>query len=260
MRVPARRLAAYFTVGAYTVGAPFGAAIAVVLISLWRRNPVTCARRMQRITAGAYRCMHDWLRLVRICDFDYRTALPDRPAAPCVVVANHPTLMDVTAISAVFAGGFTIVKPELHGRRLLHPFMVGAGHVAGAGNDPLSSQRVVHESVERLGQGFPLVVFPEGTRSPPGRLRPFGRTAFEIACRAGVPVVSVTIECEPVYLSKDVTVFRPPDPTARLRLALLAVDHPADSGSDSRVLRERVEGRFQAWCADRRLAGGSSPR
>ena len=43
--------------------------------------------------------MHDWLRWTTITDFNHREA-PDLPQRPCVIVANHPTLMDITSIIA----------------------------------------------------------------------------------------------------------------------------------------------------------------
>jgi 1-acyl-sn-glycerol-3-phosphate acyltransferase len=38
-----------------------------------------------------------------------------------------------------------------------------------------------------------MLVFPEGTRSPDGRLLPFKRGAFHLAIEAGVPIVPITI-------------------------------------------------------------------
>jgi 1-acyl-sn-glycerol-3-phosphate acyltransferase len=234
-----------FTV--YTVMAPFGCGLFALLSWLWRRDAAVRARRLQRIQAFAFRLMFVWLRLMRIAVFDRSEPLHGLPGGPCVIIANHPTLMDITAITAVAGSGTTVVKPAIYGRRLLHGLLVGAGHIEGPGKDPVSAGRVVDEAVLRLGWGMPLIVFPEGTRSPRGGLLRFGRLAFEVACRAKVPLVSLTITCEPVYLSKDVPLFRPPHPTARLRLGVLAVDAPDRIGSDSRVLRDRVEERYRAW-------------
>lgn len=242
-----RRINVLFTVGAYTVLAPFGYSIFAVLCFLWRKDVVRRARRLQRVTAGAYRFMHVWLSMTRITQFDHRQRPAGLPSGPCVVIANHPTLMDITSITAVVGAGSTVVKPALYRRRMLHHLLLGAGHVEGPGNDPISAGRVVDEMVERLGRGIPVIVFPEGTRSPPGQLLRFGRLAFEIACRANVPLVSMTITCEPVYLSKEVTLFRPPHPTPQLRLAVLAVDEPASVGHSSRLLRQRVEEVYRRW-------------
>lgn len=245
-----RRIAVVFTVWTYTVMTPIGWLIFSVLCWLWRGDPVRRARRLQRVTVGAYRFMHDWLRFCHITRFDHRHRLQGLPEGPCVVVANHPTLMDITSVTALVGGGCTIVKPALFRRRLLHRLLVGAGHVEGPGADPISAGRVIDAMVERLGQGMRAIIFPEGTRSPPGELLRFGRIAFEIACRANVPLVSLTIRCEPIYLSKQVTVFRPPQPMPELRLGLLAIDHPTGSEHCSRTLRELVERRYRDWLGE----------
>lgn len=231
----------------YTVVAPFGYLIFMALCWLWRGDEVERARRLQSVTARAYRFMHAWLSMLRIARFDPKAQAFAMPQGPCVVIANHPTLMDITAITAVLGGGSTVVKPALWHRRMLHPLLVGAGHVEGPGADPISIGRVVDDMVERLRRGNHVIVFPEGTRSPPGRLHRFGRLAFEIACRADVPIVSLVVTCVPVYVSKEVPLFRPPHPTPRLRIGALATDAPKDVGHDSKVLRERVEGRYTEW-------------
>ncbi|MEC7583730.1 MAG: lysophospholipid acyltransferase family protein, partial [Planctomycetota bacterium] len=237
------------TVAVYLALLPFGWTLFAILCFLGRRDPVALARRLQRIQVFAYRLMHDWLRFALITRFRHRESLPGLPAGPCVVVANHPTLMDITAITAVLGGGCTIVKPAMFRRRFLHRLLVGAGHIEGPGADVLSIGRAIDEAVDRLRNGFSVIVFPEGTRAPPGELLPFGRSPFEIACRAGVPLVSLAIVCRPPYLSKDVPLFRPPHPTAELSLSVLAVDNPADFGNDSRKLQSCAETRYRSWQA-----------
>ncbi len=244
-----RTLAIAFSVACYAVNAPFGYLGFAFLCWWWRRDPPRRALRLQRCMGVGYRILHDWLRVFRIADFDHRTALPGLPAGPCVLVANHPTQIDVTAIGACLGGGCTIVKPRVYRRRMVKPLLVGAGLLEGPGTDPISIGRVVDDGVERLRQGMRIFVFPEGSRSPRGQLRPFGRVAFEIACRAGVPLVSVGIRCTPPWLSPEVPMFQPPHPIPKLRLTLLAIDDPARDGGDSKQLRERVEQRFRAWLA-----------
>ena len=66
------------------------------------------------------------------------------------------------------------------------------------------------EALERLRDGMPVLIFPEGTRSPEGGLRAFKRGAFEIAYRAGVPIVPLFIRCQPPVLSKEAPWYRAP--------------------------------------------------
>ncbi len=60
---------------------------------------------------------------------------------------------------------------------------------------PHSSSAVesVREAAHVLQSGLGMLVFPEGTRSPDGRLLPFKKGPFHLAMEAGVPVVPITI-------------------------------------------------------------------
>lgn len=249
----ARLAAVLLTVAAYTVLAPFGYAALALLCALWRGDPRRRARRLQTITSRAYRFMHWWLSRTRITAFDWRATAAQVPPGPCVVIANHPTLMDVTAITAALGGAISIVKPGLYERFMIRPLLVGLGHVAGPGADPIRAGRVVDDVVERLAWGLPVVIFPEGTRSPPGDLMPFGRVAFEVACRAQVPLISLAITCEPVYLSKQVPPLRPPHPMPRMEIRVLDAWQP-DPDTASRALRARTELRYKAFI--QQLAAG----
>ena len=51
----------------------------------------------------------------------------------------------------------------------------------------------VREGVAVLRQGLHMLIYPEGTRSPDGRLRPFKKGPFHLAIESGVPVIPLTI-------------------------------------------------------------------
>ena len=57
--------------------------------------------------------------------------------------------------------------------------------------------------LERLAAGFSVLIFPEGSRSPEGGLRRLRRGAFEIACRANVPVVVLHVKPSEPMLSHE---------------------------------------------------------
>ena len=89
-------------------------------------------------------------------------------------------------------------------------------------------------------------VFPEGTRSPlDGGLQPFQRGAFELAIRAGAPIVLLHLRCHPPALSKALPIWRHPDRMAVLTVDSLGTIDPVAEGKDSRVLCRAVEKRYQ---------------
>jgi len=244
-----RAFRAAFTVGLYLLIAPSGGLPYAIVCLWWRGDPEGRARVLQRLSARGLRVMHWWLRYFRIIDFDWRREDLALPAGPCVVIANHPTQLDPTAMMATLVHAVTLVKPSVYRRRLVRPLLSGAKHLEGPSMDPMSIGHVIANASERLRRGNHLFVFPEGTRSPEGGLGEFGRIAFEIACRANVPLVSVALRCTPCYLSRETPLLRPPARLPRLQMRRLAIDLPAEHGGDSRLLRETVERRYRDWIA-----------
>lgn len=230
----------FFTLGLYALLAPWGYALFALMVMAPTRDRVRRRSRLQRAIQVGFACARGWLRLLRIVDI--RTPDPREVAlpAPCVLVANHPTHMDILAIFSWARSACTIVKPSIYRRWWLEPLMRGSGQIEGAGGHPLDAARLVERSVDRLRDGLTVVVFPEGTRTEEGREMPFHRLAFEIACRSGVPVVPLRIACDPPYLSKTRSVFRPPRTAPVLSVVALAPLRPEDFGNDSRSLRDHV--------------------
>jgi len=70
---------------------------------------------------------------------------------------------------------------------------------------------VLEEAIDRLKAGYGVLIFPEGTRSPPNELHPFMRSPFEMAARAGAPLLPVFIQCQPPALMKGVPWYRFPN-------------------------------------------------
>ncbi len=236
-----RYLAAAFSIAIYAGLAPVGYLGFMLLAKLPTRDPDRRARRLHAVQHHAFTLMFHWLRWFRLLDFDPRAVPGEIPREPCIFVANHPTLADIAALFAALGGMVTVAKPAVFRLWWLRPLLADGGQIEGSDGTPAGTARVLEAAVERLQAGFQLAVFPEGTRSPPGGMREFGRGAFEIACRAGVPVVPVVIRCNPVWLSRESRLRRPPRETPVMRLEVLPKFLPADYEYDSRTLRQEVE-------------------
>lgn len=236
-----------FTVGLYFALSPFGYVLCAVVLLIPTRDPSRRTRRLQAIVQVAFRAMFSWASLVRIMHFDWRAARAglNLPPGPAVIVANHPTLTDPLMVGAVVPNLSMVAKPVVYRRALIRPLLRGLGYVNGASQDPRSVQRLLDEAGAVLGQGMRFLVFPEGTRSPRDGLYPFGRSAFEIACRSRVPLISVLLRSEPRFLWKGAGFMRPPHPASRLSLELLNHYDPTDFDLDSRALRLAVESDYR---------------
>jgi 1-acyl-sn-glycerol-3-phosphate acyltransferase len=229
----------------YCVVAPFGYGAFALLSLVPAQDRVRRARLLQGIMRSHFRLLHDLLRWGALLDFNARHLEGELPEGAAVLVANHPGLLDVTALMAALPDITTAVKPVLYRRRWWRPLLDGARLFEGAA-DPLDTAHVVDAGCERGAEGFRVLIFPEGTRSPSGGLHRFGRTAFEIACRANVPVVPLVMDYEPVWLGKNQGIIALPDRTPRLRIRALPAVRPADFGFSSRKLRDVVEAHLRS--------------
>ncbi len=253
------RLALIFvSVSFYTAMAPFGYA----LFALWSLFPTRDrwhrARQVQGIVRRAFGLFHDWARFSGIVDFNHRGLAQQLPDGPCIVVANHPTLTDTTAMVASVPNLCLSVRHDVYKKGFLRPLLAQAGHFDAGPENPLGSGSMLESIVARVRDGFRVLIFPEGTRSPPQGVYRFGRSAFEAACEAGVPLVAVLIREQPTYLAKGSGLFGPPAALAVKRLEVLKILDPADFFGDSRRLRDYVEGLYREAFGVERPSGSRS--
>jgi 1-acyl-sn-glycerol-3-phosphate acyltransferase len=120
--------------------------------------------------------------------------LENIPAGVCVFAANHISNVDPLAfVPAIPRRVSLLAKKELFRIPFLSAAMRLAKFVPVARRDPEAAAASVDTAVAHLKEGLSFAVYPEGTRSPDGRLRPFKKGAFVMAIQAGVPVVPVSI-------------------------------------------------------------------
>jgi 1-acyl-sn-glycerol-3-phosphate acyltransferase len=115
-----------------------------------------------------------------------------------LVLATHPTLLDVVFLISRMPQADCIVKAEAWRNPFLHSIVSAAGYIPNTGGPS-----VIEACAERLRAGRSVIVFPEGTRSPAKGFGRFKRGAAHIALRSGGAVTPVWIHCEPSALRKD---------------------------------------------------------
>lgn len=114
-----------------------------------------------------------------------------------VVVASHPTLIDVVILLALLPDTTAVAKAAA-GRNFFYSRIVNAAFLVN--DDPL---RLLDEARDILARGGNLVIFPEGTRTPvDAPQHKLHRGAAQIALHAGAPVQCVSITSDPPVLAK----------------------------------------------------------
>lgn len=115
----------------------------------------------------------------------------------CLVIANHPTLIDVVILISLIRNCDCVVKQGLWRNPFLRGVVSAADYISNSDSDQL-----IDACASALQQGGTLIVFPEGTRSVPGAPLKFKRGAANMAVRSRCDVVPVSIRCAPPSLIK----------------------------------------------------------
>jgi 1-acyl-sn-glycerol-3-phosphate acyltransferase len=138
------------------------------------------------------------------------------PAGVCVFAANHISSVDPLAfVPAIPRRVSLLVKKELFRIPILAAAMRMAKFVPVDRRDPEASVGSVEIAIARLKEGLSFAVYPEGTRSRDGRLRPFKKGAFVMAIQARVPVVPVSIAGAQDLMRKGDWALHPGEVTVR---------------------------------------------
>ncbi len=145
--------------------------------------------------AASLWAMREWCRsAARGLNVDVEVrGLENVPPPPFVYCSNHQSLLHVLVLGSVLPHDFKwAAKRSLMKIPFLGWHLQAAGHVPverSAGSRAAAEAIANFEKV--LREGNPLLIFPEGTRSEDGIVRPFKNGGFYAAVRANVPVVPV---------------------------------------------------------------------
>lgn len=211
----------------WLVFAPVVVVITLVLagVTLVLR-PVLGARTVSRLTGVS------WARLISWCTpMKVRVEGRDNvdPEQSYVLACNHQSHYDVLVLYGWLGVDFKwVMKQELRHIPGLGPACASLGHIFIDRSDHQAALRSLEEAKRRIVNGTSVMFFPEGTRSPNGRLLRFKRGAFRMALDLGLPILPLTINGTRDVLparSVDLTpgaarlVIHPPIPTEGLENA-----------------------------------------
>ena len=124
-----------------------------------------------------------------------REHLPPRPNGGAFIVASkHQSAWDTLIYSLLLDDEAYVLKQELIWFPLFGLFLLKSGVVpvdrAGGGK---ALRKMVAAAKRFVAEGRPLVIFPEGTRTPPGSRRPYHPGVAALYRQLEVPVVPVAL-------------------------------------------------------------------
>lgn len=145
-----------------------------------------------------------WLRVT--CGLSYRVEGKEYLNTPggFVLIANHQSEWETFALQVLIRPVCTVMKQELlriplfgWGLALLKPIAINRSERSAA------LKQILKQGKARLKEGIPVVIFPQGTRVPVGKLGRFNKGGVMLACAAKVPVITLAHNGGELWPSKS---------------------------------------------------------
>ncbi|RDS84872.1 1-acyl-sn-glycerol-3-phosphate acyltransferase [Dyella monticola] len=192
-----------------------GLALRLIVLPLLGLLPGDTLVRQRRARAAISKAFYLHVQFMyRSGVLDYEFQGIDRLGRPGqMIIANHPSLIDVVFLIAHIRDANCIVKQGLWRNPCTRGPVQRARYISNNGSPDMLEQAA---SVLRAGET--LIVFPEGTRTTPNQAPVFHRGASAIALRGARVITPVFITVEPTTLTKAEPWYR--IPARRVRVTL----------------------------------------
>ncbi len=167
------------------------------LLYLFGRGPERGHAHVQRAVCASMRLFVWLMKSLGVLSYEiHGRQWLEKPGQ--LVIANHPSLIDVVFLVSLMPEVDCIVKEALWRNPFLRWPVQWAGYISNVSN----GERLIAKCTATLRAGRSLLMFPEGTRTRPGERHFMQRGAAQIVIAARAPARIVFITCRPATLHK----------------------------------------------------------
>lgn len=168
----------------------------------------------RRMITGVFKGYVHLLRFLGLLTFEFEGLERLKPGGQ-LVIANHPTLLDVVFVISAIKRADCLVKADLARIPLTASAVRSAGYVLNGQEDTLQ------QCIDTLKSGYSLVVFPEGTRTVDLHSPKLLRGAANIALSSKSDITPIWIGCSPLTLRKGEPWYRISDKPPHFTIKVL---------------------------------------
>jgi len=218
-------------------------------LNLFVRDPERRSRLARAIIHRSFGLFIQMMRGLGVLTYEFR-GVERLHRSGLLILANHPTLLDVVFLISLIPNADCIVRSGLARNLFTRGPIKASGYVC---ND--SGMGLVDDCIASVRSGKNLVIFPEGTRTPRDGHRHLQRGAAYIALRGSLSVTPVVIRCSPPTLFKGEPWYRVPPRCFHVTVEV-GVDFPVETfragtteAIAARRLTDHLVAYFNAGCA-----------
>ena len=173
-----------------------------------------------------------------------------QPGRSCVFMSNHQGAFDIPVLLCHLLVQFRwIAKAELFKIPIFGRGMRGAGYISIDRTNRKSAFLSLTRAAKSIRNGTSVLVFPEGTRSPDGKLLPFKKGGFVLAVDAGVPIIPIIVRGTHAIMAKDGLLIR-------RRTVHVNILEPVDAGQYTRKTKDDLMARVRMVMTECLATGG----
>lgn len=169
--------------------------------------PVSVTKKQRLSRLGLHRVFRIYVQMMvsmRLLSTK-TTGLEHLPGQGAVIAANHPCLLDVVFLIAQIPNANCIVKRGLFTNPFTWPTVKATGYICA------DDEALLEKACLSLEHGDSLLIFPEGTRTTPGKASKYQRGAAHMALITGKPLCPARISVSPATLLKGQPWYDVPD-------------------------------------------------
>jgi 1-acyl-sn-glycerol-3-phosphate acyltransferase len=160
-----------------------------------------------------------------------------------IIVANHPSLIDVVILISCIPQADCIVKGSL-AENFFMKNIIKSLYIVNS----LDFEKVLSKCDESLKKGHNLIVFPEGTRTVPGQKSQISRGTAHIAIQTHSNILPIRINCNPPGLLKNQKWHHVPEKRMEYVLEvkdLIKIDEFINNKADKPIMARRLTDKFK---------------
>ena len=161
------------------------------------------------------------------------------PSKSYIYMSNHQSNFDIPVLLAHLKVQFRwLAKAELFRIPLFGIAMKRSGYISIDRSDRRSAFASLKRAAEIIRNGVSVIIFPEGTRSRDGNMRPFKKGGFVLATDSRVPIVPVIVHGTWPIMQKDRLRINPGDVVMEIGKPIETADYTRKTKED---LMEKVK-------------------
>lgn len=213
-----RVLATGISFATFGIGGLLLSLLVFPVLGLFYRDPAVRKRKARFLI---HKCWYVFIRFMQglgIFKFDLKAAKSQlQHVESKIIIANHPTLIDVVALISLIPNADCVVKQGLWNNFFLKRVV----RVADFINNDQDVNKLIQNCNKSLQEGYNLVIFPEGTRTVPNQAIKLQRGAANIAIRCKKNLLPVIIDCDPTTLTKQEKWYQIPPRKAQFTMRVI---------------------------------------